>query len=249
MKDRIKNLLNRLLSSDALLVISVPLIAAIFTIAFMNFSDMRTVNQKLEDGTYHVEKYMFKVDKKTHQLSIIKPVSATGYFIEHNKRVFFITNAHVCQGFTILTISKVNEDGLPEAKGAIKVIGASKKYDLCIVELNNKYDKSWKPKALKLALKEPKYMDKAYTYGYPLRFGGVHRSGYFLNIINQASLGKVLGIHVPVVFGQSGSPVVNEKGEVVCTVFAMPRATTTLGYCQQTYKLFELLGKIEGLKL
>ena len=204
----------------------------------------KNIDKMLDEGTVHIYKIEPMIDFKTLMPRPVKTASATAYFIRYDGKVLMVTNAHVCQSYKIMSVGKYSRKGKLLPKARVAILAKHPGSDLCIGKIIDKYDKEWNPKPLNLAKSEPAYKEKLYTFGYPLNLGGVHREGYALNIVAPSFGVSALGLHIPVVFGQSGSPVVNSNGEVVCTIFAMPKLTTTLGFCQENYKLEYLLKEL-----
>lgn len=225
---KLKNRTARILLATSAVVIA-------YSIHF--FGDFRSVEQKLEDSVVHLNKSILWTNPLTGVAAVKKVVSATGYFIKHNRSVYVITNAHVCMSF-----SHLHASNRVELLGVVEIIITDTEDDLCIGKLTKKIKKGWSPTPLKLADSEPDYGDEAYTYGYPLMFGGVHRKGRVLNTIKNVGGSSALGLKMFVTWGQSGSPVVDKNGKVVCTIFARSGPSDSFGYCKQLYKLKKLLG-------
>lgn len=134
----------------------------------------------------------------------------TGFAISSDGRI--ITNHHVIEGEKRISVG-FPEDGLFEAK----VVEEYPSIDLALLETDGENlphltlaeETSFKP------------LEHIYFIGNPLRFTGIANQG---QVIGYRELGgweqPVLMLDAPIYKGNSGSPVINNEGEVIGVVFA-----------------------------
>lgn len=134
----------------------------------------------------------------------------TGFSINENGTI--ITNHHVVEGEKSVTVAFPDE-GLHSAK----VVATYPSIDLAVLETEGESYPS-----LDLA-KNATFNegDPIYFIGNPLRFQGIANKG---TIIEETLLSEwkkpVVMIDAPVYHGNSGSPVINQEGNVIGVVFA-----------------------------
>lgn len=140
---------------------------------------------------------------------------ATGFHLKFFNKTYIITNRHVCDSH--LQIYGHNNIQFEDYIG--KIIAIDEYHDLCIVT-SNRND------GLQLAEKAAKPLDKIYLVGHPRGIGLTIREGRIIEEEYHAT-SWLDGRTVPWVQistsaypGNSGSPVTNQKGEVVGVLFA-----------------------------
>ncbi|WP_163971381.1 S1C family serine protease [Oceanobacillus halotolerans] len=134
----------------------------------------------------------------------------TGFAITSNGTI--LTNHHVVEGEDTVTVA-FPEDGLFQGE----VVASYPSVDLAVVETNGD-DLPY----LQLAAEtqyEPN--ESIYFIGNPLRFQGIANEGTILESTLLSSWEEeVLMIEAPVYRGNSGSPIINDNGEVIGVIFA-----------------------------
>lgn len=180
-----------------------------------------------------VKPYKYKADLAEIAESVVPYKSvlhdyrrmATGFHIEFYGNTYIVTNKHVCQHPGV----KGNKIVFGESLGTI--IAIDTKHDLCVVS-------SKRMKGLKLAEKTPLNFQPIYLIGYPRGIGKVIRKGHVIEAKQifapwlKMDYNWVDTYHISTIAygGNSGSPVVNEYGEVVGVLFAGRPGIETDGY-------------------
>lgn len=124
-----------------------------------------------------------------------------------------ITNSHVIEGSETVNVG-VPEHGL--FKG--NVIKDFPEIDLAVIKI----DIGEATPYLKLA-KNPTYQKDEFIYfiGNPLKFTGIANQGHIIDAFDLKDWDQsVVAINAPIYRGNSGSPVINQAGEVIGVVFA-----------------------------
>lgn len=153
-------------------------------------------------------------DISTYKKSVVvittEDSKGTGFSISSDGKV--LTNYHVIEGNEKVTVT-FPEDG----RFTANVIDTYPTIDLAVLELEGD-----NLPFLQLA-DQTKFLDNEHIYfiGNPLKFNGIANEGKIIDYIKLDSLEKeVIMIKAPVYRGNSGSPIINQKGEVIGVVFA-----------------------------
>ncbi len=166
------------------------------------------------DFLYKSAKLSLQDDVQTYKQAVVtietKDSKGTGFSITSDGII--LTNYHVVEGEEKVAVA-FPEDGLHEAE----VKETHPTIDLAVLQADVK-DIPF----LKLAKETAVQPDQPIRFiGNPLNFNGIANEG---KIIDYASLStweeKVIMIEAPVYRGNSGSPVLNESGEVIGIIFA-----------------------------
>ena len=134
----------------------------------------------------------------------------TGFAVSENG--YIITNEHVI--VDALTITVVfPDDSLYKAE----VIEAYAEYDLALL----KVDAEKLPYLTLANTSEFRNNELIYFIGNPLAFSGIANEGKIIGYTNATDIQtEIIMMNAPVYRGNSGSPVINEKGQVIGVVFA-----------------------------
>jgi S1-C subfamily serine protease len=148
--------------------------------------------------------------------STVKLTGCSGFVIDVSRR-HILTAAH-CQGETETLV-----DGSPT-----EVVSKDPSYDLLVLKVKDLNDEKV---ALKLASKDAVTGEIVASMGYG---GGLEEPMFRTNVVSIAGVniesltGRWVVFERPFVGGQSGGPVVNQKGEIV-SIVQMSNALTGIG--------------------
>jgi serine protease Do len=122
---------------------------------------------------------------------------------------YILTNKHVCEVATEVR----SEEG--PAYVAQKIVVAEYT-DLCLLEAG------YLTSALELASSYPEAHDPIHILGYGYLLGNTLTEGHYVGRIYDSILGVMFPAYAtaPILPGNSGSPVINDSGEVVGVVYA-----------------------------
>lgn len=134
----------------------------------------------------------------------------TGFSIADDGTI--LTNYHVIEGYDEVTVG-FKEEGLFRAD----VIDTIPEVDLAVITVNEK-----NMPHLSLANEADFEADESvYFIGNPLRFHGIANEGKIVDYIRLHNWkDEVVMINAPIYRGNSGSPIINDQGEVIGVVFA-----------------------------
>lgn len=134
----------------------------------------------------------------------------TGFSISSDGQI--LTNYHVIDGYTRVTVA------FPEAgRFTAKVVSSFPDIDLAVLKIEAK-DLPYLPLA-----NEPSYNtnDPITFIGNPLSFEGIANEGTIIDTLRLSDWAEdVVMIDAPVYRGNSGSPVIDQNGEVIGVIFA-----------------------------
>lgn len=151
---------------------------------------------------------------KTYKQSIVtintNSGKGTGFAVSENG--YIITNEHVID--EALTITVVfPDDSLYKAE----VVEAYEEYDLALL----KVDAENIPNLTLAKTSEFQNNELVYFIGNPLAFSGIANEGKIIGYTNATNIQTdIIMMNAPVYRGNSGSPVINEEGNVIGVVFA-----------------------------
>jgi len=134
----------------------------------------------------------------------------TGFSISNDGTI--ITNNHVVEGNETVTVN-FPEDGLFKAK----VVHTYPSVDLAVLKIEGK-DLPYLQLAEQTTFEDDEHI---YFIGNPLSFSGIANEGKIIDFIQLSDWDTpVVMIEAPVYRGNSGSPILNEEGQVIGVVFA-----------------------------
>ena len=132
--------------------------------------------------------------------------SGSGFFID--SKGIGITNYHVLDGAVKALIRLKNGEELT----IDEIIASDKKWDIVKFSVLNKEEKKFK--FLKFSSSNIEQGDKVYNLGAPIGLEQTFADG-LVSSIRDDSHGKIIQVTIPISSGSSGSPILNENGEVV----------------------------------
>ncbi|RDW18156.1 serine protease [Oceanobacillus arenosus] len=152
------------------------------------------------------------VQQQKQAVVVIETENSKGTGFAISSDGIILTNYHVIEDKNALTVA-FPEDGLFQAK----VIETYPTIDLAVIEVDGE-DLPYLPLA-----KNPTYESgKAISFiGNPLKFNGIANEGNIIHYMQLSSWDEaVIMIEAPVYRGNSGSPILNQDGEVIGIIFA-----------------------------
>ena len=143
--------------------------------------------------------------------------SGSGFVIERNGKKYVITNAHVIENASELSGS-VFVFSINRTKYEARVIGGDSFYDIAVLEFVK--TPGAEVKTIAFAPKEPRIGEKVFAVGNPLGEYPYTVSDGIISAKNRVRDGLTgkfgfLQSTATVIWGNSGGPLVNEKGQVV----------------------------------
>lgn len=134
----------------------------------------------------------------------------TGFSISNDGTI--ITNNHVVEGNETVTVN-FPEDGMFQAN----VVHTYPSVDLAVLKIEGK-DLPYLQLAEQTTFEEDEHI---YFIGNPLSFSGIANEGKIIDFIQLSDWDTpVVMIEAPVYRGNSGSPILNEEGQVIGVIFA-----------------------------
>jgi S1-C subfamily serine protease len=143
--------------------------------------------------------------------------SGSGFVIQKNNKKYIITNAHVIEQASELQGS-VYVYTINRSKYEVKIIGGDSFYDIAVLEIIGTPGPEIKP--ITFATKDSRVGEKVFAVGNPLGEYPYTVSDGIISAKNRVRNGITgkfgfLQSTATVIWGNSGGPLVNEKGQVV----------------------------------
>jgi len=134
-------------------------------------------------------------------------ISGTGFFVRPGE---VVTNFHVIHGARRVEIHTLEGKGRTYAvDGALKI---DEEGDLALLKVDLPAERS---RPLTLSASLPEDGEKVFVIGNPLRLEGSVSDGIVSAVREVPGVGKIIQITAPVSHGNSGSPLINMRGQVV----------------------------------
>src|SRR5205807_5409088 len=134
-------------------------------------------------------------------------ISGSGFFIRPGE---VVTNMHVIRGAQRVEIHTLEGKGRTyPVTGALAI---DEEADLALLSVNLPEEKS---RALPLSVSLPEEGEQIFLIGNPLRLEGSVSDGIVSAVREVPDVGKIIQITAPVSHGNSGSPLLNMRGQVV----------------------------------
>jgi S1-C subfamily serine protease len=143
--------------------------------------------------------------------------SGSGFVIDRNGKKYIITNAHVIEDASEINGS-IFAYSINRTKYEVKVVGGDSFYDIAVLEFIKTPGAEIKP--IVFATKEPRIGEQVYAVGNPLGEYPYTVSDGIISAKNRVRGGLTgkfgfLQTTATVIWGNSGGPLVNVKGQVV----------------------------------
>ncbi|MCB9251215.1 MAG: trypsin-like peptidase domain-containing protein [Flavobacteriales bacterium] len=143
--------------------------------------------------------------------------SGSGFIIKRNGKYYVVTNAHVIESASTETES-IFVYTINQTKYEVKVLGGDNFYDMAVLEFVTPVGKE--VEVLEFTKTEPNVGDKVYAIGNPLGTYPYTVTDGIISAKNRTRGGHTgkfgfLQHTATLIWGNSGGPLVNEKGEVV----------------------------------
>lgn len=154
-------------------------------------------------------------DIQTYKQSVvvIETTDSKGTGFSMNERGDIMTNYHVIEGYNKVTVAFPNQ-GLYVGE----VVATYPEIDLAVLEIDTDDTLPYLPLSDTFQLQQE---EDIYFIGNPLKFNGIANKGVVLDyIFVQSKSLPVVMMDAPVYRGNSGSPVINQAGEVIGVVYA-----------------------------
>lgn len=145
----------------------------------------------------------------------------SGFFIDKNGTG--ITNYHVLDG-AVKAIIKMTDDMEYEIEN---VIASNKQWDIAKFQIKNPQNQTFP--TLKFSNKEAQKGEKVYNISSPLGLEHSVSEG-IVSSLREDKHGAIIQITAPISSGSSGSPILNEKGEVVAVATFQTRSGQNLNF-------------------
>jgi Flp pilus assembly protein TadD len=134
-------------------------------------------------------------------------ISGTGFFVRPGQ---VVTNLHVIQNAQRVEIHTL--DGKGRTYPVTGALAVDEEGDLALLSVDLPMDRS---RVLSLSSSLPEEGEKVFLIGNPLRLEGSVSDGIVSALREVPDVGKIIQITAPVSHGNSGSPLLNLRGQVV----------------------------------
>jgi serine protease Do len=200
-------------------------IAALFTVGAIgimfaykkgkNDNSFTVLNKKVASLDNKIDQVNNKLDASQHKPSIVASTSGTSFMVNQNG--YLITNNHVVQGNNKVYVYNEKYGDL-EAE----VLLQDPTNDLAIIKIKDTAFKALKRLPYSFKNTETQLGQKVYTLGYSRPPGLVYNEGFISSRSANGSLQNKQNflLTLQVEGGSSGSPILNNKGEIVGIVSA-----------------------------
>ena len=201
------------------------------------------------DHSKHALKVLTPATVKVNMAVEVGPLTvpvrelATGYMIKIKGKLHVVTNQHVCGGWKLFIVTGNDFKQNQLVSAYTRVAKVSKKADLCILKVLDKRDSKRPFQTLEIADREPVYDEEVFSMGYPFASEPIFRRGRVL-VDLQKEAHRLQLLRMFVRGGQSGSPVVDTSGKVICTINSRSMAATEAGFCVKNSHLIELIKEV-----
>lgn len=159
-----------------------------------------------------------EIDTYQESVVVIESGNSKGTGFSISSDGYIVTNHHVVDNEQPITVA-FPEQGL--FKG--EIVADFEEVDLALLKVENEENVSLPhlPLAKKTQFEKREHV---YFIGNPLRFNGIANEGEVIGYTRLSDWDQdVLMLDAPIYHGNSGSPVINEEGEVIAVVFATIR--------------------------
>lgn len=134
-------------------------------------------------------------------------ISGTGFFIRPGE---VVTNMHVIRGARRVEIHTL--EGKGRTYPVIGALAIDEEADLALLKVELPIDRS---RPLSFASSLPEEGEQVFVIGNPLRLEGSVSDGIVSAVREVPDLGRIIQVTAPVSHGNSGSPLLNMRGQVI----------------------------------
>lgn len=169
---------------------------------------------------------------------IYAPANTTGTGFAINSKGYFVTCLHVVKGNDSVFIANKNLERI----GA-RVVYMDNKTDIAILKIDSIALNKWKDLPYNFKTTESELAEKAFTLGYPAQ-DIVYGEG---SISSSSALGDtaMYQVSIPVNNGNSGGPLVDEKGNIIGIINGKRTNAEGTGFATKSICLSEMIKSIE----
>lgn len=187
-----------------------------------------TESEQITNVPQGIEQYVVKLTSTNGR-------TATGFHLEYRGNIYLVTNNHVC----------LNNTSLHDGVSNRAVIAISWAHDLCVLE-------SDRSNGLRLSQDDPIKTERIYVFGHPHGGKLVIRAGYYSHLVTKylthistSNAKEYYSVEVPIFAGNSGSPMVNLRGDVLGVIFGTNTKTHKTGYAVPRIDVINFLSQLD----
>lgn len=205
--------------------------------------DLQMLSNKvnmLETKQGAIEKGINNAAKKKKK--IYAPANTTGTGFALNSKGYFVTCWHVIAGSDSVFIENKNIE-----RAGARVVYANPSLDIAILKIDSSDVLNWKELPYAFKTSESDMAEKAFTLGYPSS-DVVYGEGTISSSTANGDT-SMYQISIPVNAGNSGSPLFDERGNLIGIVNSKKANAEGTGYATKSVSINEMLKNIDDAEL
>ncbi len=232
---------------------SVALVASTLTVMVARDSYNKKLNRDLQLLGKNIKNDIRRIENKTNAIN--KKVNAlpeqpvgngklSGTAFALNRQGFILTNEHVVSGGGEIFVFTPNNIG-----HKCKIVKTNKELDIAVLKIDEK-EFSFENGAIPYTFSNSigSMAQKVYTLGFP-KSSIVHNEGYISSTNGNEDDSNRYQMELPSSPGVSGSPVFDEKGNVIALINSKQNISEGITYALKSKKINNFLNEIEELEL